>query len=226
MIYFLEDDDSIRELVVYTLNNTDLPAEGFHRPAEFWAAMEQQIPALILLDIMLPEEDGMKVLKKLRAAPATAHVPVMMVTAKSGEYDKVVGLDAGADDYLTKPFGIMELVSRVKALLRRAGTASSAETEYRLGDLYVNPSRHEVRVVGQPVSLTYKEFELLCLLLENKGRVLNRDTILDRVWGYTFDGESRTVDVHIRTLRTKLGVCGDLVETVRGMGYKIGGDTL
>lgn len=224
MIYFLEDDDSIRELVVYTLNNTDLPAEGFRHPAEFWAALEQKTPKLVLLDIMLPDEDGMKVLKKLRAAPATAHVPVMMVTAKSGEYDKVVGLDAGADDYLTKPFGIMELVSRVKALLRRAGTAPRQETEYHLGELYVNPARHEIRAAGQPISLTYKEFELLCLLLENKGRVLSRDTILDRVWGYTFDGESRTVDVHIRTLRTKLGVCGDLVETVRGMGYKIGGE--
>ena len=224
MIYFLEDDDSIRELVVYTLNNTGLPAEGFHHPAEFWNAMEREIPTLVLLDIMLPDEDGLTVLKKIRANSVTAHVPVMMVTAKTGEYDKVIGLDGGADDYLTKPFGIMELVSRVKALLRRVNMPISQETEYRLGELYVNPDRHEVRVQGQTVSLTYKEFELLCLLLENKGRVLGRDTILDRVWGYSFDGESRTVDVHIRTLRTKLGVCGDCVETVRGMGYKIGGE--
>ncbi len=224
MIYFLEDDDSIRELVVYTLNNTGLPAEGFCHPAEFWRAMERELPELVLLDIMLPDEDGLQVLKKIRADSATEHLPVMMVTAKAGEYDKVKGLDGGADDYLTKPFGIMELVSRVKALLRRVQTPAARETEYRLGDLYVNPARHEVRVQGQAVALTYKEFELLSLLLENKGLVLSRDTILNRVWGYTFDGESRTVDVHIRTLRTKLGTCGDYVETVRGMGYKMGGE--
>ena len=224
MIYFLEDDDSIRELVVYTLNNTGLAAEGVHHPTEFWNAMERELPDLLLLDIMLPDEDGMTVLKKIRANDGTKQLPVMMVTAKTGEYDKVMGLDGGADDYLTKPFGIMELVSRVKALLRRVKTPLPKETEYRIGELYVNPARHEVRVQGQSVTLTYKEFELLCLLLENKGLVLNRDTILDRVWGYAFDGESRTVDVHIRTLRTKLGCCGDCVETVRGMGYKIGGE--
>lgn len=224
MIYFLEDDDSIRELVVYTLNNTGLSAEGFSHPVDFWKAVERAVPELVLLDIMLPDEDGLSVLKKLRSRTATAPLPVMMVTAKSGEYDKVIGLDGGADDYVTKPFGMMELVSRVKALLRRAGTASPVPAEYHIGELTVNPSACEVRVQGETVALTHKEFELLCLLLENRGRVLNRDQILSKIWGYNFDGESRTVDVHVRTLRTKLGVCGDCVETVRGMGYKIGSD--
>ncbi len=224
MIYFLEDDDSIRELVVYTLNNTGLSAEGFHHPVEFWKAMEQEIPTLVLLDIMLPDEDGLTVLKKLRANARTTRIPVMMVTAKSSEYDKVIGLDGGADDYVTKPFGIMELVSRVKALLRRSSAGTPKDTEYHMGDLYVYPAGHEVRAEGQVVSLTHKEFELLLLLLENRGRVLSRDQILNHVWGYAFDGENRTVDVHIRTLRTKLGVCGDYIETVRGTGYKIGGE--
>lgn len=223
MIYFLEDDDSIRELVVYTLNNTGLPAVGFAHPEAFWKAVEQDIPGLVLLDIMLPGEDGLSVLKKLRAGTRTARIPVMMVSAKSGEYDKVIGLDGGADDYVTKPFGMMELVSRVKALLRRSEQAAST-SEYRLGLLYVNVAACKVKVDGESVILTHKEFALLRLLLENRGVVLNRDQILNHVWGYGFDGENRTVDVHIRTLRTKLGVCGDYIETVRGMGYTIGGD--
>lgn len=223
MIYFLEDDDSIRELVVYTLNNTGLPAMGFDHPEAFWKAVEQDVPGLVLLDIMLPGEDGLSVLKKLRAGTRTARVPVMMVSAKSGEYDKVIGLDGGADDYITKPFGMMELVSRVKALLRRSEQAASV-TEYRLGLLYVNCAACKVKVNDENVTLTHKEFELLRLLLENRGVVLNRDQILNHVWGYGFDGENRTVDVHIRTLRTKLGVCGDYIETVRGTGYTIGGD--
>ena len=221
MIYFLEDDNSIRELVVYTMNSTGFEAVGFSQPSEFWAAMEKETPSLILLDIMLPEEDGLQILKRLRADPATKKLPVMMLTAKDSEYDKVLGLDSGADDYVPKPFGMMELMARVKALLRRAGPQETGEKEYTLGKLYVSPSRHLVRVDGKEVSLTLKEFELLCFLLENDGMVLTRDKILARIWGYDFDGETRTVDVHVRTLRQKLGECGPLIETVRGVGYKI-----
>ena len=221
MIYFLEDDNSIRELVVYTMNSTGFEAVGFGKPAEFWAAMEKEVPSLVLLDIMLPEEDGLSILKKLRANPATKKLPVMMLTAKDSEYDKVLGLDSGADDYVTKPFGMMELMARIKALLRRTGSQEPEEREYTLGKLYVSPSRHLVKVDGKEVSLTLKEFELLCFLLENDGMVLTRDKILARIWGYDFDGETRTVDVHVRTLRQKLGECGSLIETVRGVGYKI-----
>ena len=221
MIYFLEDDNSIRELVVYTMNSTGFEAAGFSRPSEFWAAMEQELPSLVLLDIMLPEEDGLQILKKLRADPATKKLPVMMLTAKDSEYDKVLGLDSGADDYVPKPFGMMELMARVKALLRRAGPQEPEDREYTLGKLYVSTSRHLVKVDGKEVSLTLKEFELLCFLLENDGMVLTRDKILARIWGYDFDGETRTVDVHVRTLRQKLGECGVLIETVRGVGYKI-----
>ncbi len=221
MIYFLEDDDNIRELVIYTLNTTGLTAKGFSRPSAFWAAMSEQRPSLVLLDIMLPDEDGLSVLKRLRADTATARLPVMMVTAKSSEYDTVVGLDGGADDYVTKPFGMMELVSRIKALLRRT---KEEKEEYRIGELYVRPAGGEVQVSGEPIALTHKEFDLLCLLLEHRGDVLDRDRLLRQVWGYDYTGESRTVDVHIRTLRGKLGVCGDCIETVRGLGYKIGGD--
>ena len=221
MIYFLEDDDNIRELVVYTLGAAGLSAEGFARPSAFWSAMTKKKPSLVLLDIMLPEEDGLSVLKRLRADPSTARLPIMMVTAKSSEYDTVVGLDQGADDYVTKPFGMMELVSRIKALLRRT---DEKRDEFRIGDLYVRPAGGEVRVSGETVTLTHKEFDLLCLLLEHRGDVLDRDLLLRQVWGYDYTGESRTVDVHVRTLRSKLGVCGDCIETVRGRGYKIGGD--
>ena len=220
MIYFLEDDNSIRELVVYTMNSTGFEAVGFGKPGEFWAAMERETPSLVLLDIMLPEEDGLSILKKLRANPATKRLPVMMLTAKDSEYDKVLGLDSGADDYLPKPFGMMELVARVKALLRRTEAEGEAP-EYVLGRLRVSPARHLVQVDGKEVQLTLKEFELLRTLLENDGMVLTRDKILARIWGYDFDGETRTVDVHVRTLRQKLGECGSLIETVRGVGYKI-----
>ena len=182
--------------------------------------MEQEAPSLVLLDIMLPEEDGLQVLKKLRAAPATQKIPVMMLTAKDSEYDKVLGLDSGADDYLPKPFGMMELVARVKALLRRADTGGEAP-EFVLGRLRVSPARHLVQVDGREVQLTLKEFELLRTLLENDGMVLTRDKLLTKIWGYDFDGETRTVDVHVRTLRQKLGELGSLIETVRGVGYKI-----
>ena len=220
MIYFLEDDNSIRELVVYTMNSTGFEAVGFGKPGEFWAAMERETPSLVLLDIMLPEEDGLSILKKLRANPATKRLPVMMLTAKDSEYDKVLGLDSGADDYLPKPFGMMELVARVKALLRRADTGGEAP-EFVLGRLRVSPARHLVQVDGREVQLTLKEFELLRTLLENDGMVLTRDKLLTKIWGYDFDGETRTVDVHVRTLRQKLGELGSLIETVRGVGYKI-----
>lgn len=227
MIYFVEDDTSIRELVIYTLNNAGLEAEGFGRPSAFWEAMGRGAPALILLDIMLPEEDGLSILKKLRAAPATRALPVMMLTAKGTEYDTVIALDAGADDYVQKPFRMMELLSRVRALLRRAETyrEPSEETVYRAGPLVVSPARHVARVNGADLTLTRKEFELLCVLLENRGVVLTRDRILDRVWQEAAAPESRTVDVHIRTLRQKLGPAGGLIETVRGMGYKISAES-
>lgn len=223
MIYFLEDDNSIRELVVYTMNSTGFEAVGFSKPSEFWAAMEKETPSLILLDIMLPEEDGLQILKRLRADPSTKKLPVMMLTAKDSEYDKVLGLDSGADDYVPKPFRMMELLARIRALLRRV-EPEQGEREYRLGSLYVCPARHVVQVNGQDVSLTLKEFELLSLLLSEQGAVLTRGQLLDRIWGYAFDGESRTVDVHIRTLRQKLGEAGSCIETVRGVGYKIRGE--
>ena len=220
MIYLLEDDDSIRDLVMYTLSTQGMEVRGFERPSDFWEAMSD-LPSLVLLDIMLPEEDGLSVLKKLRSAPRTARLPVIMLTAKGTEYDKVLGLDAGADDYMSKPFGIMELLSRIRALLRR----TTAETDsYICGILEVDAGRHTVTVEGQDVALTQKEFEVLCLLLKNRGQVLSRDRLIGEVWGYSFAGESRTVDVHIRTLRQKLGEACSYIETVRGYGYKIGGD--
>lgn len=220
MIYLLEDDASIRKLVVYTLRTSGMEAEGFAAPSEFFAAVKERTPRLVLLDLMLPEEDGLSVLSKLRAAPDTAKTPVMILTAKSSEFDKVVGLDSGADDYMTKPFGMMELLSRVKALLRRTERVRSDEEEYRVGTLYLSVTRHVVQVGGESVSLSLKEFNLLHLLLKRAGAVVSREEILDTVWGYAFDGESRTVDVHIRTLRQKLGEAGTLIETVKGVGYK------
>ena len=223
MIYLVEDDASIRELVVYALSNSGFEAKGFDTPSAFWQAMAKATPAMVLLDIMLPEEDGLQILKKLRADPRTQRTPVIMLTAKGSEYDKVIGLEAGADDYIPKPFGMMELIARVKALLRRASDAPAPET-YQVGCLTVCPQRHLVEVEGAPVTLTLKEYELLCMLLKNRNMVLTRDRLLNQIWGYSFDGENRTVDVHIRTLRQKLGKAGDLIETVRGVGYKIGGD--
>lgn len=222
MIYLLEDDDSIRKLVVYGLQSQGYEAAGFSLPSEFWKAMEQQLPELVLLDIMLPEEDGLHILQRLRAAGATRRLPIIMLTAKNAEYDRVIGLDNGADDFISKPFGMLELVARVRAVLRRAAPAGVTE-EYRIGCLYVCPARHIVQVNGENVTLTHKEFELLCLLLENRGIVLTRDTLMDRIWGFEFERENRTLDVHIRTLRVKLGEAGSYIETVRGVGYKIGG---
>ena len=220
MIYLVGDDNSIRELVVYTLRNTGFEARGFACGADFWEAMKQEMPQMVLLDIMLPDEDGLTILKKLRAASGTERLPVMMLTAKGSEYDKVIGLDSGADDYLPKPFGMMELVSRVKAVLRRSEPEKKQEF-YQVGPVAVDISKHEVTVNGTPVVLTFKEFELLCCLMENEGIVLTRDRLLSKVWGYDFDGETRTVDVHIRTLRQKLGLGGNYIETIRGVGYKM-----
>jgi len=220
LIYLVEDDENIRELVVYTLASTGLEAQGFAAPSAFWQAMQAQLPSLVLLDIMLPEEDGLSILSRLRADSKTKNLPVIMLTAKGTEYDKVRGFDAGADDYIPKPFGMMELLARVKALLRRTASETTVE-EYQLGNLYVCPPKHQVRVDGQSIALTLKEYQLLCLLLENQQVVLTRDQILNNVWGYSFSGESRTVDVHIRTLRQKLGTAGDLIQTVRGIGYMI-----
>ena len=224
MIYVLEDDESIRELIIYTLNGQKMEAKGFSTPSEFWEAISEKVPSLVLLDIMLPEEDGFSILEKLRAAPATTRLPIIMLTAKGSEYDIVRGLDIGADDYIPKPFRMMELLSRIRALLRRSGANDGRMEEYRVGNLYVNPTRHEVQVDGKDVVLTLKEFELLNLLISRQGIVFTRAQLLDEIWGYGFDGESRTVDVHVRTLRQKLGPAGNYIETVRGIGYKIGGE--
>ncbi len=220
MIYVLEDDDSIRKLVVYALESQGWQAEGFALPSEFWEALSQRLPELLLLDIMLPQEDGLSVLSKLRQSQRTAELPVIMLTAKNSEYDRAYGLDRGADDYISKPFGMMELTARVRALLRRAGQ-SRREPEYRVGPLEMLPARREVRAAGAPVQLTYKEFELLRLLLEARGAVLTRETLMNRVWDLGAERENRTLDVHIRTLRAKLGSAGALIETIRGVGYRI-----
>ncbi len=219
MIYLLEDDESIRKFVVYALGQTGLEAVGFEKPSDLYLALEKSVPQLILLDVMLPEEDGISVLKKLRRDIKTEKTPVIMLTAKSSEYDKVTGLDSGADDYITKPFGTMELISRIKAVLRRASGNKSAEL--RIGDIVMDTEKHTVTADGQNVALTLKEYSILMLLAENKGKVFTRDSLLSKIWGYDYDGENRTVDVHIKSLRTKLGKSGDKIETVRGVGYKI-----
>ena len=219
MIYLVEDDESIRELVIYTLKSQGFEAKGFERPSLFWKELEKEHPSLLLLDVMLPEEDGISILKKLRVRPDTRKLPIIMLTARGSEYDTVIGLDSGADDYIPKPFRMMELISRIRALLRRS--EDHGAEEYQAGNLYVCPARHVVTVDNKKINLTLKEYEVLCLLLKNSGTVLSRTQLLNQLWGYEFDGESRTVDVHIRTLRQKLGTAGDLVETVRGVGYKI-----
>ena len=223
MIYLLEDDDSIRKLVLYGLDSQGFQAKGFALPSEFWRAMDAEMPELVLLDIMLPEEDGLSILRKLRARPATKRLPIIMLTAKNSEYDRVIGLDHGADDFVSKPFSMLELIARIRAVLRRAEPAQ-ASGDFSLGLLFVSPDRHEVKVGGKDVTLTNKEFELWCLLLRNKGIVLTRATLMDRVWGFESERENRTLDVHIRTLRVKLGEAGSYIETVRGIGYKIGGE--
>lgn len=220
MIFCVEDDDSIRELMVYALTSSGFQAAGFADGPSFWQAMEKGRPELILLDIMLPGEDGVSILRRLRAAAETENLPVIMATAKGAEYDKVRGLDSGADDYLVKPFGMLEMVSRVKAVLRRSLPREQAPL-LRCGEIAVDRARHLVTVQNAAVSLTLKEFELLCLFMENPGLVFTRDQLLRSVWGAEFVGESRTVDVHIGTLRTKLGQAGKYIATVRGVGYKL-----
>ena len=222
MIYCVEDDDNIRELVIYTLETTGLKAKGFAEGTAFMEALAFDTPELILLDIMLPGEDGLELLKKLKNSAKTKDIPVIMVTAKGAEYDKVIGLDSGADDYVTKPFGMMELVSRIKAVLRRSGRVQEQDM-LSVNGVSVDVKKHEVKVAGDIVTLTLKEFELLERLMRNQNIVLTRDQLLEDIWGYDFDGETRTVDVHVRTLRQKLGETGDIIKTVRGVGYRIGG---
>ena len=221
MIYCVEDERNIRELLIYTLETTGFKASGFGNGNELMKALKEEIPELILLDIMLPGDDGYTILEQLKSMPSVKDVPVIMVTAKEAEFDKVKGLEGGADDYITKPFGMMEFVARVKAVLRRSARQNE-DKELHYDELYLNVGRHEVRYREEKVDLTRKEFELLQYLLENKGLVMTRNQILCHVWGYDFDGETRTVDVHVRTLRQKLGEAGNLIETIRGVGYRIG----
>ena len=223
MIYCVEDERNIRELLVYTLHSTGFEAKGLENGTQLFEELGNLIPDLILLDIMLPGDDGYTILEKIRQMPEVRDVPVIMVTAKGAEFDKVKGLDLGADDYITKPFGMMEFIARVRAVLRRAGTEEKENDVLETGDLQIQVKQHQVLAKGEKVTLTLKEFELLKFLMENKGIVLTRDRLLGHVWGYDFDGETRTVDVHVRTLRQKLGECGELIETVRGVGYRIGG---
>ena len=221
-IYYVEDDTSIRELVLYALKTAEFQVMGFENAASFYKRMKEQQPDLILLDLMLPDEDGVSILKKLKSRPDTENIPVIMMTAKSSEYDKVLGLDSGADDYITKPFGVMELISRVKAVIRRSDRSKGSAGEVlKIGELVLDEQKHEVYARGQEVSLTFKEFELLSYLMKNRGLVLSRDKILNTIWNYEYEGESRTVDVHIGSLRQKLGTCGDFIKTIRGIGYKI-----
>ena len=222
MIYCVEDDDNIRELVVYTLDSTGLPAKGFPSGREFKTALKNELPELILLDIMLPGEDGMQLLSEVRKDTKTKNIPVIMLTAKGAEYDKVSALDLGADDYVTKPFGMMELVSRIRAVLRRTGRGKNTdEPVIKSGSIKIDVLRHTVTSNGKEIVLTLKEFELLKMLILNSGVVLTREQLLEDIWGYNFDGETRTVDVHVRSLRQKLGKEGNRIETVRGVGYRI-----
>ena len=218
MIWCVEDDASIRDIEVYALNSTGFEAEGFADGAAFWQALQKTQPELVVLDVMLPEIDGIQLLRRMKADAALRDIPVIMATAKGAEYDKILGLDLGADDYLTKPFGVMELVSRVKAVLRRC---RPLQTEVlRCGGLTVDEQEHSVTVDGTRVELTYKEFQLLRLFLAHPGTAFTRDQLMEQVWGMDFYGESRTVDMHIRTLRQKIGPYGGCIETVRSVGYR------
>lgn len=220
MIFCVEDDQAIRDLMIYTLNSAGFEAMGFENGNAFFPALKKKKPELILLDIMLPGEDGITILEKLRGNTATSNIPVIMATAKGTEYDKVIGLDLGADDYLAKPFGMMEMVSRVKAVLRRVIKNESISV-LRMGKLELNMSNHTVFSDGERIELTLKEYEMLRLFMSNPGRVFNRDQLLHEIWEAEYTGETRTVDVHIGTLRTKLGDCGEYIETVRGVGYRM-----
>ena len=218
-IYIVEDDESIREIVIYALDSTGFSVSGFENSDEFFIAIEKSTPSLVLLDIMLPDEDGLSILKRLRNNSRTENIPVIMLTAKNTEYDKVKGLDMGADDYISKPFGVMELISRINAVLRRTSSETSRKT--MVTGLTLDDSRREVFANGELVNLTFKEFELLHYLMINAGLVLSRDKIMQSVWSYDFEGESRTVDMHIKTLRQKLGSIGSHIKTVRNVGYML-----
>lgn len=221
MIFCVEDDAGIRDLMIYTLNASGFRAVGFENAREFYAALADDTPELIMLDIMLPGEDGISILKRLKADARTADIPVIMATAKGNEYDKVIGLDLGADDYLAKPFGMMEMASRVRAVLRRSGRAAEKPQLIRVGGLEMNLGEHSVTADGIRVQLTLKEFELLHTFMTNPGRAFTREQLLSSVWCEDFLGETRTVDVHVGTLRQKLGSCGKYIRTVRGVGYKL-----
>ncbi len=223
MIFCVEDDDSIRELMIYTLNSVGYEAKGFVSGDELFGALRTEKPQLIMLDIMLPGEDGICILKKLRKQTETSDTPVIMATARGTEYDKVTGLDLGADDYLAKPFGMMEMVSRIRAVLRRTSPVHVSRA-LRVGALELNPETYTVLVNGERVQLTLKEYKLLRTFMEHPGRVFTRDQLLEKVWGMDYTGETRTVDVHIGTLRTKLGGCGNYIETMRGIGYRMEGN--
>ena len=221
MIFCVEDDAGIRDLMIYTLNASGFRAVGFENAKEFYTALTDTVPELIMLDIMLPGEDGISILKRLKADARTADIPVIMATAKGNEYDKVIGLDLGADDYLAKPFGMMEMASRVRAVLRRSGRAAEKQKLIRVGGLEMNLGEHIVTADGIRVQLTLKEFELLRTFMTSPGRAFTREQLLSSVWSEDFLGETRTVDVHVGTLRQKLGACGKYIRTVRGVGYKL-----
>jgi len=223
LIYIVEDDENIREIEMFALKNAGYEVQGFDCAASFFAKLKDRAPALVLLDIMLPDEDGLSVVQRLRSSARTRRLPVIMATAKTTELDKVKGLDLGADDYITKPFGVMELISRVKALMRRSH-GMEEERMIRLGPIFMDDEKRVVFVADEPCELTYKEYELLKLLLQNAGIVASRDRILDRVWGTDFEGESRTLDMHIKTLRQKLGSAGAMIRTVRNVGYMLTGE--
>lgn len=220
LIYIVEDDQNIREIESFALKNSGYTIMDFECAKDFYHQLAEKVPDCILLDIMLPDEDGLEILKKIRSIPDTRKIPIMMITAKTTELDKVKGLDLGADDYITKPFGIMELISRVKALLRRSMNMED-EKFLSAGDIFLDGEKHMVYVKDEPVDLTFKEYELLKLLIQNQGIVMSRDVIMERIWGIDFEGESRTLDVHIKTLRQKLKNAGTLIKTVRNVGYMI-----
>lgn len=223
MIYCVEDDQSIRDLLVYTLQATGFAAQGFANGSELWAALSQSTasPQLILLDIMLPDEDGLLILQKLRNNPASKNIPVILATAKGTEYDKISGLDAGADDYLAKPFSMLEMTARIRAVLRRCGAGRQTADALQVDELILDQKSHAVTLAGQPLTLTLKEFQMLLLFMQHPGQVFSREMLLQSIWGLNYTGETRTVDVHIGTLRTKLGQAADLIETVRGVGYRL-----
>ena len=220
MIYCIEDDDAIRELIIYTLQSTGFEAVGFASPQPFFTEAAKRAPELVLLDVMLPGDDGLSVLKKIRSSPQLKKIPVIMITAKTTEIDRVTGLDLGADDYIPKPFGMMELVSRIKAVLRRTAGGSARSGSLSFGGLNLDADKHLITTDGMNVDFTLKEFQLLQLLMENAGLVMTRDVILENIWGYEFDGETRTVDVHLRRIREKIGKYAESIETVRGVGYR------